>query len=128
MLYHVGFPQAAGGTTMWWVTRPLWIACACVPLVGLVALFGRFERPGAPVRYKARGQGTGAAVAVGIGITLLALGVIGLAASNFADLLGNVPTRLAVVDVTPVQSGLNALVGWLLVRIAVRRDQPVTAS
>jgi hypothetical protein len=125
VLYHVGFPQAAGGTTMWWCTRPLWIACACVPLAGLVALFGRFERPGAVVRYDARGKGS--AVAAGIGITLLALGVIGLAGSNFADLLGNVSNRLAVFDVTPVQSALHALIGWWLLRLAVRRDHPVAA-
>lgn len=31
------------GTTVWWLTRPLWIAALLVVLAGLVAVFARFE-------------------------------------------------------------------------------------
>lgn len=30
----------------WWLTRPVWLAVVAVATVGLVAAFGRFERPG----------------------------------------------------------------------------------
>lgn len=29
--------------TVWWVTRPIWFAILIVPLLGLVAIFGRYE-------------------------------------------------------------------------------------
>src|SRR4029077_4787020 len=45
VLFPIGFPQPAGGSALWWVTRPLWIPCATLPLAAFVACFGRFERP-----------------------------------------------------------------------------------
>ena len=43
------WPLGVGGQTdtdpSWWLERPLWIAVSALYLVGLVALFGRFERP-----------------------------------------------------------------------------------
>lgn len=44
-LFPLGFPQPEVGSSLWWATRPLWIAVLTLPLAGLVALFGRFERP-----------------------------------------------------------------------------------
>jgi hypothetical protein len=44
-LYPLGFPQPELGTGLWWLTRPLWLACLVVVLSGPVLLFGRFERP-----------------------------------------------------------------------------------
>ena len=45
LLYPLGFPQPDGGTAAWWITRPLWILVGVIPLVAIVAVLGRFERP-----------------------------------------------------------------------------------
>jgi fucose 4-O-acetylase-like acetyltransferase len=44
-LFPLGFPQPVVGSGGWWATRPIWLAALTLPLAGLVALFGRFERP-----------------------------------------------------------------------------------
>ena len=53
LLYPLGFPQPDGGTAAWWITRPLWILVGVIPLVAIVALLGRFERP-PPTRFRAK--------------------------------------------------------------------------
>lgn len=53
MVVVVGFGLVASGfgfgieplTGAWWLTRPLWFAVLMIPTIGLIALFGRFERP-----------------------------------------------------------------------------------
>jgi fucose 4-O-acetylase-like acetyltransferase len=37
-------PDVAAGTTLWWVTRPLWLLQLAVPLVVALPLLGRLER------------------------------------------------------------------------------------
>jgi fucose 4-O-acetylase-like acetyltransferase len=118
VLYHVGFPQPAGGSALWWATRPLWIVGAALPLAALVALFGRLERP-RPTRY--RKVGFEAPAAIGIGTALLSVVVFGIACSNCADLLANKGIDLAVVPVTPLQLVLAGSAGVALVRHAARR-------
>ena len=51
VLFPIGFPQPAGGSALWWVTRPLWIACAAIPLAAFVALL-RAVRTTAPDRLR----------------------------------------------------------------------------
>ncbi len=53
MIILIGVSLAIGGvgfgieplTGLWWSTRPLWFAILSVLTLGLVAVFGRFERP-----------------------------------------------------------------------------------
>jgi hypothetical protein len=118
VLHAVGFPQPAGGSAAWWATRPIWIAAATIPLLGLLAAFGRLERP-RPCRYIS--GGASAPFAMGLGIALLSIAVFGVACSNVADLLGNARVQLAVLPVTPVQLFLCALFGGALVRRAAHR-------
>jgi hypothetical protein len=44
-LWPLGFGQQHDSTAGWWLERPLWIGLSAVYLTGLVAIFGRFERP-----------------------------------------------------------------------------------
>jgi hypothetical protein len=44
-LWPLGFGQQHDSTVGWWLERPLWIGLSAVYLAGLVAIFGRFERP-----------------------------------------------------------------------------------
>jgi fucose 4-O-acetylase-like acetyltransferase len=53
-LWPLGFGQQGDATAGWWLERPLWVAVPAIFLVGLVAIFGRFERS-APAT-----EGTGA--------------------------------------------------------------------
>ena len=43
-LWPLGFGQTDPSSARWWIERPLWIVVPGVILLGLVQLFGRFER------------------------------------------------------------------------------------
>jgi Acyltransferase family len=45
LLYPLGLGHPEDSTLSWWLQRPLWLAAPAIVLAGLVALFGRFERP-----------------------------------------------------------------------------------
>lgn len=45
VLWPLGFGHDHDGGVRWWLERPLWIGVSAVFLVGLVRVFGRFERP-----------------------------------------------------------------------------------
>jgi hypothetical protein len=45
LLWPLGLGRAELSTASWWVQRPLWIIVPGIVLAGLVAIFGRFERP-----------------------------------------------------------------------------------
>ena len=45
ILVPLGFLEARMGSALWWSLRPVWIAAMTTVLVGLVFLWGRFERP-----------------------------------------------------------------------------------
>jgi peptidoglycan/LPS O-acetylase OafA/YrhL len=53
LLWPLGFGRATGPTPGWWAERPLWVLTPGLVLLGLVAVFGRFEvrgrRPESPV-------------------------------------------------------------------------------
>lgn len=44
-LHPLGLGHPDDSTVSWWVQRPLWIVVPGLVLAGLVALFGRYERP-----------------------------------------------------------------------------------
>jgi acyltransferase-like protein len=45
LLWPLGLGRQRDTTTSWWIERPLWELLPAVFLVGLVIVFGRFERP-----------------------------------------------------------------------------------
>jgi len=45
VLWPLGFGHQHDTTARWWLERPLWIGVPGLFLAGLVAVFGRFERP-----------------------------------------------------------------------------------
>lgn len=58
MVIVIGLSLLAGGVGLglvplsagWWLSRPVWLAVVAVVTVGLVIVFGRFERPGPDLR------------------------------------------------------------------------------
>ena len=46
LLWPLGFGQETDSTPRWWLERPVWIVVPALILLGLVAIFGRFERSG----------------------------------------------------------------------------------
>lgn len=119
VLLPLGFPQPAVGSFAWWALRPVWFAVLVGLLAGLVAVFGRLERP-KPVSYVGWAGRTpvarqGAAVA---GVSLVAIGVLGLALVG----LSQPATRdgsLVVTRATPLACLAYLGVGaWLLRRTA----------
>jgi hypothetical protein len=90
----------------WWMWRPVWFA-VCIPiLLGLILVFGRFER-----RVVARDEGPSTSsqrvTAVGIGVVLAAAGMVRLA----VDGLAAGPAGLPVLGLVAFGLG-SALVGW----------------
>lgn len=119
LLLPRGFPQPAVGTLAWWAWRPVWFAALLVILAGLVAVFGRLERP-RPVSYLPAPGRTpvarqGAAVA---GVALVAAGVLGLALVGLSEPATRSATAV-VVTVTPLGSLLQIGAGSLLLRRTV---------
>ncbi len=45
LLWPLGLGRQADSTSLWWLERIVWIAAPGLILVGLVAIFARFERP-----------------------------------------------------------------------------------
>jgi hypothetical protein len=53
MIIVIGLSLLTGGwglkaeplSGLWWVTRPLWFLVLAIPTIGLMAIFGRYERP-----------------------------------------------------------------------------------
>jgi hypothetical protein len=45
MLWPLGFGRQGDVTLGWWLERPLWEIVPAIFLAGIVAVFGRFERP-----------------------------------------------------------------------------------
>lgn len=115
-----GFPQPAVGTAFWWATRPLWFAIVGLVLAGLVAIFGRLERPRSvpwvpsPARTPVALQASAVA-----GVALVAVGVLGLAMVGLSDMVER-SESLVVVSVTPLGSLLNVAAGAYLLRRTVR--------
>lgn len=109
----------------WWMWRPVWFA-VCIPiLLGLIVLFGRFER-----RVVAPNDGVGTSglrvTAVGIGVVLAAAGMLQLAINGLAA----GPAGLPVLGLAGVGLG-SALVGWATGVAAPqgnRRRQPADAA
>jgi peptidoglycan/LPS O-acetylase OafA/YrhL len=52
VLWPLGFGQEQGSTARWWLERPLWELAPGAVLLGLIAVFGRFERGRAPARER----------------------------------------------------------------------------
>lgn len=50
LLWPLGFGRMGATSLRWWLERPLWIAVPGVVLVGIIAIFGRFERRAALAR------------------------------------------------------------------------------
>lgn len=111
MIILIGIGLAAGGagfgveplTGGWWATRPLWFAVLAVLTVGLVAVFGRFERPSRDERPAPHAwQPVLAVVFICAGLGLLA--AIGIAD---ADGLNGVILSLPVIGV--IVGGISRL-------------------
>jgi fucose 4-O-acetylase-like acetyltransferase len=135
VLLPSGFPQPAVGSAAWWALRPVWFAALLALLAGLVAIFGRLERPRpavarravpgpstpAPVpassaRVPVTSRGTRRAVA---GVVLVAFGILGLAVVGLSEPATRAAT-LVVVRVTPLTSLAYLGLGSALLRRAAR--------
>jgi hypothetical protein len=56
VLWPLGFGREQDSTLRWWLERPLWELVPGVVLLGLVAIFGRFERVPRPRSEPAEGR------------------------------------------------------------------------
>jgi hypothetical protein len=120
LLLPRGFPQPAVGSLAWWAWRPVWFAVLLAFLGGLVAVFGRLERP-APVAYRpAAGRTPVVFQAAGVaGVCLVASGVLGLALVGLSEPATR-SAQAVVVSVTPLGSLLQIGAGATLLRRTVR--------
>ena len=96
VLYPLGFPQPEGGTTEWWLLRPVWLAILVALLVPFVVAFGRFERARSG---KPRAVPRGSLLRAAAGIAALTGGMAGFAMAGFSNLVvaGGALTNAAFV-------------------------------
>ncbi len=115
--YPLGFPQFEGGSTQWWMTRPLWLAILTVALIPLVAVFWRFERPSfkPPADRPAPDR-----AAVIVGVALLVLGMSGFAQGGFAGIASPDGTDLGVFEANPLLSAIHLVLALVLFRATSR--------
>jgi Acyltransferase family len=100
IFYPMGFPQPGAGTTVWWLTRPVWIVLLGLILAGLVRVFVKHERAGI-------GHGTPATGAVGAaaGMAFLVGGVLSFALGGFTG--GPEPAGIPILPLAQ----LGAVIG-----------------
>ena len=123
--YPLGFPQHAGGSAAWWITRPLWLAVLGVALVPLVLVFSKYER--------ARGGRTGSHVppdplATAVGVAMLIVGMAGFAQGGFVGMVGSTGTDLGVFVANPLLSALHLGVALALLGPGHRASVPAVSA
>jgi fucose 4-O-acetylase-like acetyltransferase len=122
ILYPLGFPQPAAGTTQWWVLRPVWVAVLLALLGVLVALFGRFEMGGrrdraAPPDAAAAGW---IALSSALGSVYVVVGVLGFALGGLDQVFSTTGSELVIFRVNPLVNVIHLALGAGLVRAAAR--------
>ncbi|MEV7196842.1 acyltransferase [Streptomyces sp. NPDC093510] len=119
-LLALDVPLPEPASAAWWAQVPLRMAAATALTVALVALFRRFERPGAvgPGAVGPVAPGTASGPAAALGVTLCLFGVLGLSMVGFGGLLEGRTAMLIAVHVTAPAAVGMALAGWLVVERA----------
>ncbi|MFJ7272179.1 acyltransferase [Streptomyces sp. NPDC099050] len=103
----IALPEPAGAA--WWAQVPVRFPAAAALTCVLVAVFRRFEAPGAS------GADPGSGPRAALGTALCLLGVLGLSTTGLGGLLeGHSATLIALPVTAPAAIGM-ALGGWLLV-------------
>jgi len=121
-LLAVGAPFPTGGSLVWWLTRPLWIAVLTVLLLAFVAGFGRFERPSTSGSKRVPGNAVGV-----IGIIVLIVGVCGVAWGGLTPLFESKPLILGVIGGGPAVTLGEVILGAALLGLVPRlRIAPAT--
>lgn len=123
--YPLGFPQHAGGTVGWWLTRPLWVGILMVALVPIVMVFARYERPAAGRTEPGPPPDP---VATGVGVALLIVGMAGFAQGGFAGVVAPTGTDLGLFVANPLLSAIHLLVAITLLRPHHRRFIPLVSA
>ena len=83
LLLSMGWPQPDPGTGSWWLMRLVWVVVAGAALLGLVLVFGRFERLAPPT---APAPSTKANVTAITMVVLLFAGLLGLAGTRVTEI------------------------------------------
>lgn len=117
-LQLAGIPFAAGGSSMWWVTRLPWLAGLLVLLGGLIWLFGRFERGALiggtrPAPLSASRASTMTAI---LAVVLLIVGLLGIAGNGLTHVLETRTPILGFIGVSPITSLAEMMLGVALSR------------
>lgn len=119
----VGLPEPAIGSAQWWQLRPLWILAAAIPLLALVAVFGRLEKH---PQGEAGELGPTRTVAVAFGVFAVSVGVLGFGETGFFPLGPAQGEGLLMFELTPLQNVFHLVVGTAVL-LAIRRKTVVSA-
>jgi hypothetical protein len=131
IVYPLGFPQPEPGSAAFWILRPAWVALQVPMLLGLVALFGRFESAGRDLAgdLAAQGDSTASRMTAATGAFLAGLGVLGYARLGLEPFYSNMSRNVTILDINAARSLLYLLVALFLLRAAVDgRAAAVSAS
>lgn len=111
------------GTTVWWLSRPVWFVVLAVPTALLVAIFLRFDRGPRSAGGVSAGQPRWMDWVAIAGVVVTVFGILMVSIVG-VDILGNRSQFFLLGMLTPGQAFLVFLVGLGLLRLAAPRDQP----
>ena len=119
----IALPEPA--SALWWWTRPLWILVLLLPTAALIAIFLRFDRPGAGrgadgIPDESRSWPDPLAV---LAVVVTVFGVLMVSITG-VDILGNRPQFFLVGEVTPAVAFAVLLAGLGLLRVCRPRTSP----
>lgn len=119
----ISLPEPA--SALWWWTRPLWILVLLLPTAALIAIFLRFDRPGAgrgEDGIPAESRSWPDLLAV-LAVVVVVFGVLMVSITG-VDILGNRPQFFLVGEVTPAVAFAVLLAGLGLLRVCRPRTSP----
>jgi hypothetical protein len=118
-IWHaVGLPEPEIGSVSWWRLRPLWLLMAVVPLVMLLAVFGRLEKH---PRGRPGGLSPSRAAALGFAVFAIAIGLLGFGETGFFPVAPAQGEALLMFELNPLQNVFHLVVGTAVVLVARRK-------
>lgn len=125
ILYPLGFPQHAIGSSGWWLWRPVWLLALAVSLFVLVTLTKRFEVHPSPGIVP--GGNEGLAPASVFGVLLVAVALLGFGVTGFNRPLANTGEGLLGLTMNPLSNVVHLLLG-VAVLTTISRGRHSTVS
>ncbi len=121
----LGGHVAPAGSSLWWQTRPAWLAGFAVLCLVLVTAFRRVERPRpAPSGGPAPRLDPARSRVAAAGAAACCLGILGLSATGFGRILAGHSVTMVVLPMSVPVAVLLVFAGWLALSLPPSASRP----